>query len=340
MRVQLRGLTVALAVGVMLVVPIRLAGQVAGTNEQAAASSTVHRTPWGEPDLQGVWDFRTLTPMERPDEFADKDVFTSEEAAEFLEARLADIAARDEEVPADIVGNYNQFWFDRGTSVVETNRTSLIVDPADGRIPPLTPAAQERQAAMDAAREGVGGDEPTPGGWLDDLGPGGLRVRCVLGFNSGPPMTPSAYNNNVQLIQTPDHVVIFNEMNHNSRIVPLDGRPHLNPQLRQWVGDSRGHWQGDTLVVETTNFLRETAVLDGRSSANVHLIERFTRLDEDTLVYEVTVDDPTIWTRPWTYVVPMRKNDEPIYEYACHEGNYAMEVILSGARAKERAAGQ
>ena len=340
MRVQLHGLTVALAVGVMLVVPIRLAGQAAGTNEQAAASSTVHRTPWGEPDLQGVWDFRTLTPMERPGEFADKDVFTSEEAAEFLEARLADIAARDEEVPADIVGNYNQFWFDRGTSVVETNRTSLIVDPADGRIPPLTPAAQERLAAMDAARRGVGGDEPTPGGWLDDLGPGGLRVRCVLGFNSGPPMTPGGYNNNVQLIQTPDHVVIFNEMNHNSRIVPLDGRPHLNPQLRQWVGDSRGHWQGDTLVVETTNFLRETAVLDGRSSANVHLIERFTRLDEDTLVYEVTVDDPTIWTRPWTYVVPMRKNDEPIYEYACHEGNYAMEVILSGARAKERAAGQ
>ena len=340
MRVQLHGLTVALAVVVMLVVPIPLAGQAAGANEQAAASSTAHRTPWGEPDLQGVWDFRTLTPMERPGEFADKDVFTSEEAAEFLEARLADIAARDEEVPADIVGNYNQFWFDRGTSVVETNRTSLIVDPADGRIPPLTPAAQERQAAMDAARRGVGGDEPTPGGWLDDLGPGGLRVRCVLGFNSGPPMTPGGYNNNVQLIQTPDHVVIFNEMNHNSRIVPLDGRPHLNPQLRQWVGDSRGHWQGDTLVVETTNFLRETAVLRGQSSANVHLIERFTRLDEDTLVYEVTVDDPTIWTRPWTYVVPMRKNDEPIYEYACHEGNYAMEVILSGARAKERAAGQ
>ena len=340
MRVQLHGLTVALAVVVMLVVPIPLAGQAAGANEQAGASSTAHRTPWGEPDLQGVWDFRTLTPMERPGEFADKDVFTSEEAAEFLEARLADIAARDEEVPADIVGNYNQFWFDRGTSVVETNRTSLIVDPADGRIPPLTPAAQERLAAMDAARRGVGGDEPTPGGWLDDLGPGGLRVRCVLGFNSGPPMTPGGYNNNVQLIQTPDHVVIFNEMNHNSRIVPLDGRPHLNPQLRQWVGDSRGHWQGDTLVVETTNFLRETAVLRGQSSANVHLIERFTRLDEDTLVYEVTVDDPTIWTRPWTYVVPMRKNDEPIYEYACHEGNYAMEVILSGARAKERAAGQ
>ena len=340
MRVQLHGLTVALAVVVMLVVPIPLAGQAAGANEQAAASSTAPRTPWGEPDLQGVWDFRTLTPMERPGEFADKDVFTSEEAAEFLEARLADIAARDEEVPADIVGNYNQFWFDRGTSVVETNRTSLIVDPADGRIPPLTPAAQERQAAMDAARRGVGGDEPTPGGWLDDLGPGGLRVRCVLGFNSGPPMTPGGYNNNVQLIQTPDHVVIFNEMNHNSRIVPLDGRPHLNPQLRQWVGDSRGHWQGDTLVVETTNFLRETAVLRGQSSANVHLIERFTRLDEDTLVYEVTVDDPTIWTRPWTYVVPMRKNDEPIYEYACHEGNYAMEVILSGARAKERAAEQ
>ncbi len=338
MKVRLDGLMVALVVGVMLVVPISLAGQAGGTNEQSAASGSAHRTPWGDPDLQGVWDFRTLTPMERPAELADQDVFTSEEAAEFLAARLADIAARDEEVPEDIVGNYNQFWFDRGTSVVESNRTSLIVDPADGRMPPLTPAAQERRDAMAAARQGVGGDEPTPGGWLDDLGPGGLRVRCVLGFNSGPPMTPSAYNNNVQLIQTPHHLAIFNEMNHNSRIVPLDGRAPIDPRLRQWVGDSRGRWEGDTLVVETTNFLRETAVLNAQSSADLHLIERFTRLDDDTLVYEVTVDDPTVWTQPWTYVVPMRSNPEPIYEYACHEGNYAMEVILSGARAKERAA--
>ena len=202
----------------------------------------------------------------------------------------------------------------------------------------MTPAAQERQAAIEEARGGIGGDEPTPGGWLEDLGPGGLRVRCILGFYSGPPMTPGGYNNNVQLFQTSEHVVILNEMNHNARVVPLDGRPHLGPHLRQWVGDSRGHWEGDTLVVETTNFLRETAVFRGQSSANLRLVERFTRVDADTLSYEVTVDDPTTWTTPWSYAVPMMRNLEPIYEYACYEGNYAMEVILAGARAKERAA--
>ena len=327
----------ALAVSVVLLAPVPVEGQIATTGAQTGASGTVPRTAWGQPDLQGVWDFRTLTPMERPEELADKQVLTAEEAAQFREGRLAEIAARDDEVPADIVGNYNQFWFDRGTTVVETNRTSLVVDPPDGRIPPLTPAAQERQVAIEEARRGIGGDEPTPGGWLDDLGPGGLRVRCILGFNSGPPMTPSAYNNNVQLIQTPEQVVILNEMNHNARIVPLDGRPHLGPHLRQWVGDSRGRWDGDTLVVETTNFLRETAVLQGQSTANLHLVERFTRVDADTLLYEVTIDDPTTWTRPWTYAVPMMKNSEPLYEYACYEGNYAMEVILAGARAKERA---
>ena len=318
----------AVAVAVGLVAPVPVAGQ------------TVPRTAWGQPDLQGVWDFRTLTPMERPDELADKQVLTAEEAAQFQQGQLADIAARDDEVPADIVGNYNQFWFDRGTTVVEDNRSSLVVDPPDGRIPPLTPAAEERKAAITEARRGIGGDEPTPGGWLEDLGPGGLRVRCILGFNSGPPMTPGGYNNNVQLIQTPDQVVILNEMNHNARVVPLDGRPHLGSHLRQWVGDSRGHWDGDTLVVDTTNFLRETVVFQGQTSADLHLVERFTRVDADTLLYEVTVDDPTTWTRPWTYSVPMMKNSEPIYEYACYEGNYAMETILAGARAKEQAAEQ
>ena len=303
-----------------------------------AQTSGAPRTPWGAADLQGVWDFRTLTPMERPDELADQEVLTTEEAAQFQEVQLAEIAARDDEVPDDIVGNYNQFWFDRGTTVVETNRTSLVVDPPDGRIPSLTPAAQERQTAMAEARRGVGTHQPTPGGWLEDLGTNGLQVRCILGFNSGPPMTPGGYNNNVQLIQTPEQVVILNEMNHNARIVPLDGRPHLRPDLRQWVGDSRGRWDGDTLVVETTNFLRETSFMRGASSPNFHLVERFTRVDADTLLYEVTVNDPTTWTRPWTYAVPMTRNPDPIYEYACYEGNYAMETILAGARANEAAA--
>ena len=335
MRQQSLGLRVTLAAIVLSLAVVSFAGQ---TRSADGAASTSPRTAWGEPDLQGVWDFRTLTPMERPDELADKQVLTAEEAAQFQQVQLADIAARDDEVPDDIVGNYNQFWFDRGTTVVETNRTSLVVDPPDGRIPALTPAAQQQQAAMAEARRGVGSHEPTPGGWLDDLGANGLQVRCILGFNSGPPMTPSAYNNNVQLIQTPDQVVILNEMNHNARIVPLDGRPHLGPDLLQWVGDSRGHWDGDTLVVETTNFLRETSFMRGASNPNLHLVERFTRVDADTLLYEVTVDDPTTWTRPWTYSVPMTRNPDPIYEYACYEGNYAMETILAGARADEAAA--
>ena len=156
-----------------------------------------------------------------------------------------------------------------------------------------------------------------------------------MGFNSGPPMNPSAYNNNVQLLQTPGTVVIFNEMIHNARIIPMDGRPHLPQEVRQWVGDSRGHWDGDTLVVETTNFLRETH-FEG-SSTNLHLVERFTRVGAEALVYEFTVEDPTMWTRPWTAQIPMRRTEGPIFAYACHEGNYGMVNILAGSRAQEKA---
>ena len=178
-------------------------------------------------------------------------MLTAAEAAEFEKGALVR-ADRDRNVPAGNVGDYNQFWYDRGTEVAGTRRTSLIIDPPDGRIPALTPEAQKKKAAEAEARRGVDLDEPTPGGWLDDLGPGGLRVRCILGFNSGPPMTPSAYNNNVQLFQTPDYVVILNEMIHDARIVRLDGRPHGT--LRQWAGNSRGRWEGDTLIVDTVNF--------------------------------------------------------------------------------------
>ena len=159
-----------------------------------------------------------------------------------------------------------------------------------------------------------------------------MPERCLLGFNSGPPMLPGGYNQNVQLFQTPDHVVLVNEMVHNTRVVPLDGRPHTT--IPQWVGDSRGHWEGDTLVVETTHFLRETAFRG--SSANLHLVERFTRVDADTLIYEFTVEDPTTWERSWTAEVPMRRNDSTLFEYACHEGNYGMEGTLSGARSLEK----
>ena len=299
----------------------------------AAAQGDVPRTAWGHADLQGVWDFRTITPMERPEDLADREFLTAEEAAELEDIRAAENAARDDQEPDDIVGNYNTFWFDRGDSVIETRRTSLVIDPPDGRIPPLTPEAEQKRAAMADARENTGPHEPTPGGWVDDLGPNGLQVRCITGFNSGPPMTPGAYNNNVQIFQTPDSVVLLNEMNHNVRVVPLDGRPHIG--LRQWTGDSRGRWEGDTLVVETTGFIRETSFMRGGASADLRLTERFTRVSPQILMYEATIDDPATWTRPWKYEVPMQWNPEPLYEYACHEGNYAMEVILSGARAEE-----
>ncbi len=302
----------------------------------AAQDEGLARTPWGAPDLQGVWDFRTLTPFERPAALEDKAVYTAEEVAAFESRRLAELAALDDAEPADVVGNYNQFWFDRGTTVVETNRTSLVVDPPDGRVPPLTPAAADRQAALAATRAGVSRHVPTPGGFVEDLGGGMFAVRCILGFNSGPPITPAGYNQNVQVFQTEDTVVLLNEMVHSARVVPLDGRDHIEAGIRQWMGDSRGYWDGDTLVVETRNFLRETSFRGGLSDANLHLTERFTRVSPGTLMYEVTVDDPTAWTRPWTYQIPMQLSDQPLYEYACHEGNYGLYNILAGAREKEQ----
>ena len=294
----------------------------------AQTDDAAPRTAWGAPDLQGVWDFRSLTPMERPDELAGDERFSPEQAAEFaaetIRRRSRDADTSDRVVP------YNDFWFDEGTAVT-TERTSLIVDPPDGRIPALTDEARRRQEALAEARSGVSNHEPTPGGFVEDLGPGGLQVRCILGFNSGPPMAPSAYNNNLQVFQTEDTVVLFAEMNHNARVVPLDGRGHLADSVRQWTGDSRGRWDGDTLVVETTNFLRETNFQRGATTPHLTLIERFTRVDADTLRYDVTVDDPTVWTRPWTYSVPMQRNPDPLYEYACHEGNYGLYNILAGA---------
>ena len=316
----------ALAALLTVLAIVALAPLEAGA--QTEGSMEPPRTPWGAPDLQGVWDFRSLTPMERPEELADTETFTAEQAAEFAEETIR-TRSRDNDT-SDRVVPYNDFWFDEGTSVT-TERTSLVVDPPDGRIPALTQEAMDRQQALEEARAGVGGHEPTEGGFVEDLGPGGLQVRCILGFNSGPPMAPSAYNNNVQVFQTEDTVVLYNEMNHNARVVPLDGRDHLDAGIGQWTGDSRGRWEGDTLVVETTNFLRETNFMRGATTPNLTLVERLTRVDADTLRYDVTVDDPTVWTQPWTFSVPMRRNPEPLYEYACHEGNYGLYNILAGA---------
>lgn len=321
----------------VLGVPTPLGAQTASA--RAMKTWTPPRTPDGHPDLQGVWDFSTITPMERPRELGDKQVLTDQEAAAFEREEnqrqnrdLIDSAKGGANYPAGGVVPYNEFWYDRGNKVIGSKRTSLVVDPPDGRFPPLTPAAQERADA----RAAVNRDDQLGHGPADSFEDRSVSERCILGFNAGPPMTPGAYNNYVQLFQTAGYVVIFTEMVHDARIIPLGGHPHLPPHLRQWRGDSQGHWEGRTLVIDTTNFYRETSL--GGSGANLHLVERFTRTDADTLLYEFTVEDQTTWTKPWTAQIPMRKSQDRLYEYACHEGNSAMVGILAGARAREKAA--
>jgi hypothetical protein len=326
----------ALAVAVVAAQPA--SGQSAAARAKAARGA-IPRTADGRPDLQGIWSFATLTPLERPEAFAGKEVLSAEEASKLEEQadRTRDVERAPR--PGD-TGAYNRFWVDSPTKVIGTKRTSLIVDPPDGKVPPLTPAAEKRQAALAAARQAAANPEDLP-----------VYERCILGFNSGPPIMPIGYNQNVQLFQTRDYVVVHNEMVHDSRIVPIDGRPRLPAQIRQWNGDSRGRWEGDTLVVTTTNFTSTgtgTIMLDGSvgraglgasPDENMTLVERFKRVDADTLVYEFTITDPTIWTKPWSVSLPMTRSDEPLFEYACHEGNYGMKNILSGARSAEQAAG-
>jgi hypothetical protein len=314
--------------------PLSAAGQA--PSKAPASTFAVPRTADGQPDLQGVWDYRSITPLERPKELGTKEFFTPEEAAAYEqdENRRQNRDLIDPEVgglnyPAGGVIPYNEFWYDRGDKLSGL-RTSLIVDPPDGRLPAWTAEGQRvaDQRAIERRDDQLG--RPKADTWEDRP----LQERCIIGLNAGPPMTPGAYNNNVQLVQAQGYVVILNEMVHSARIVPLDGRPHGN--IRQWKGDSRGHWDGDTLVVDTINFKSGTN-LPG-SSASTHLIERFTRTGENSLQYEFTVDDPTMWTKSWTAMVPMIRSEEPIYEYACHEANYAMPGILGGARAAEKAA--
>ena len=300
----------------------------------AVAQSDAPRTAWGQPDLQGVWDFRSITPLQRPERLADQEFLTEEEAAELEQAAVArDAAAWDREArrteAGGNVGAYNNFWMDRGQKAVGTRRTSLIVDPPNGRMPEQTTAAQQRAGVRRDYRREHPADGP------EDFSNG---VRCILGFNAGPPFTPSAYNNNMQLFQTPDHVVVVTEMVHTARIIPLDGSPHLPSNVQQWSGDSRGHWEGETLVVETTNHTDKTRWRG--STPDMRLVERFTRVDAETLLYEFTVTDPTTWTAPWTAAVPLLLNPEPMFEYACHEGNYSMGVMLAGTREEEKAAAE
>jgi hypothetical protein len=328
---------VVAAIALVIQAPVAAAGhaRTAAVKTKATAADTAKpwtpsRMPDGHPDLQGIWSFATITPLQRPDDLAGKQVLTDEETAR-LEQRAAANRIDRPPRPGD-PGAYNQFWIDSGTKVVPTKQSSLIVDPPDGRLPPLTPEGQKRAAALAETlhRPATGPEDLTP------------YERCILGFNSGPPMIPGPYNNNFQLLQTSGYVVILNEMVHNARIVPLAGRPYSGPALPQWAGDSRGRWEGDMLIVETTNFTDNgTGTISLRNivdvDKNLHLVERFRRTDADTLLYEFVVDDPTVWTRPWTAAVPMTKTADKIYEYACHEGNYAMFGILRGARTQEKA---
>ena len=322
------------------VLAIVIAAAVAAVVSAPAAAQDAPRTAWGAPDLQGVWDFRTITPLERPERLGDQAFLTEEEAANLEQevvdrnVELANRAARRTEVTQSVdrgedgaPGFYNNFWLDRGTRTVGTRRTSLIVDPPNGRLPEMSPTGRERSEARQAYRR-----EHPADSWLDRS----AFDRCILGFNAGPPITPGGYNQNLQVFQTPDHVVLLTEMVHTVRVVPLDGRPALPDDVRQWSGDSRGRWEGDTLVVETSRF-NDQRQWRG-TTRNMTLVERLTRVDADTLVYEYTVDDPETWTRPWTASLPMRRAEEPLYEYACHEGNYSMPGILGGHRMDELAA--
>jgi hypothetical protein len=318
----------AALIAAAFVLPLPAAAQAQSSSKAKATTKqwTAPRTPDGQPDLQGFWTNATTTPLERPAFLAGKEVLTEAEAAEFQKRVLTPSGEGPPGLQAG--SSIDASWFERG-NVVEGRRTSLIVDPPDGKIPPLTPAAQQRAAARAQQARMHPADGPESRS---------LAERCLIQPHAGPPMLPGGYNNTYQIVQGPGYVAILVEMLHEVRMIPLDGRPHLPSGVRHWLGDSRGHWEGSTLVVDTTNFTGKTAFRG--SGENLHVVERFTRTDADTIRYEFTVDDPASFTRPWSAELPMHPGRGPIYEYACNEGNYALVDILNGARADEQRAAE
>ncbi len=322
----------AAVIAFMLLAPVAVAGQdpVAGAPTPAPGDE-VFRTPWGDPDLQGIWSYATITPLQRPSELAGRAFLTDEEVAAQNQnaATRASSDRRAELTPERDLGlAYNQVWWDRGES---TGRTSLIVDPADGRLPPLTPEAQRTGAQRQEYRRAHQFDS-----WEDRP----LQERCMT-YQRVPPV-PSGYNNTYHILQSPGQVAILNEMVHDVRFIPLDGRPHVGQHIRQWNGDSRGHWENDTLVVETTHYSDKTTWRGfAGAGRTLRAVERFTRVDRDTIDYQFTIYDATTYTRSWTVDLPLTNLPSyVIYEYACHEGNYSIANVLIGARALERAAQQ
>lgn len=330
MRHQYQALVGMVAVtlaGVMsAAVPVK--GQAAAEKASGRKAGSVPRAAWGDPDLQGTWNTDSSVPFERPDRFAGRALMTDEELAKAQEQFLKD--SRDRPPRAGDPGTYNAFWSDRGTPA---RQTSLVVDPPDGKLPPLTPAGQEAGAKR---RLGAGS-------WEDRH----IWERCVTRGGMPNAMVPRFYNNNMQILQTPGYVVILLEQIHEARIIPTDGRPHLPQGVRQWLGDSRGRWEGDSLVVETTQLAEKASSLQpwasfssiSGSGVGMQITERFTRVDAHEIAYRMTIDDPQMYTKPWTVAFPMRKTEELIYEYACHEGNYGLEGILKGGRAGDGKAG-
>ena len=320
------GLVIALAVALLSFVPLAGQSRTAAT-KAGAAPATTWQTPWGDPDLQGTWTNATNTPLQRPAKYglrefltaeekaAVKDLYTAEEKPDSDNPRAAvDRNERGATPEEDLAGAYNKFWFEERPT---DGRTSLVIDPPDGRIP-MTPAGQKRRAAF--------GDTEGTDSWESRS----LYDRCII--RNPLPRTPTSYNNNYEIVQTPGYVAILQEIMHETRLIPLDGRPHLDSSLRQWLGDSRGHWEGNTLVVETTNFSDRTD-FEG-AGPHMRLVERWTRLADDRIDYRFTVEDSTAWTRPWSAAIAWNKVG-PIFEYACHEGNYSLYNILEGARVSE-----
>jgi hypothetical protein len=310
---------------VTLSVAVGLSAQSAARDTKAVPStaSPSPRTPWGHPDLQGTWDYRTITPLERAAALGNREFYTDEER-KALEAR----AGRRMDGPPEEVRpglTHAQYATDPGRFVADGNRTSLIVDPPNGRIPPLTAEGRARQGRAPNRNQTVNAS------WLDR----GNQERCIT-YGLPSASLPTLYNNNIQIVQSPDSVVIVHEMIHEARVVPLDGRPRLGDNVRGWIGDSRGRWEGDTLVVETTNFNGKNNYRG--STTGLHLTERYTRIGADRLELRLTVSDPTTWERPWTVLLPMRPTEGELLEYSCHEHNLSMVNILEVARDAEKAA--